>query len=229
MTTDKWVDTTIRVLICDDYAVTRRRVVVALEQRPDIEVVGEAAEPTSAESIGRETNPDLVLVGSELGQAGAAQTAARIRQGVPSARALVLGIPEDSLDGVEAVKAGAVGFIDRNTLVENVADAVRTVYGGSPILPAPIATAVIEAFDRLAAPEGAPAGGLRRPKLTDRERKVLELLAAEHSLDEAASLLDLLPGTAANLAANALLKLMRLHDAEVALEAASARAVPGRH
>ncbi len=219
---DKWVDTTIRVLICDDHAVTRRRVIVALEQRHDLEVVGEASEPRSAELIGRRTTPDLVLVGSELGQAGAAQTAARIRQGVPSARALVLGLPEDPRDGVEAIRAGALGFIDRNTLVENAAGAVQTVYSGCPILPAFIAEAVLDAFAELATPSGAPRGGLRAPKLTDRERQVLQQLAAERTGDEVAEELGLRPATVANLAANALLKLMRLHDAEQAVGAVDA-------
>lgn len=226
---DKWVDSTIRVLICDDHAVTRRRVIVALEQRPDLEVVGEAAEPISAELIGRETTPDLVLVGSELGQAGAAQTAARIREGVPSARALVLGLPDHPLDGVEAIRAGALGFIDRSTLTEHVAEAVQTVYLGCPILPPPIAGAVIDAFDQLATPEGAPRGGLRFPKLTDREREVLERFAAELTTDEIAEALELLPATVANLAANALLKLMRLHDAEVALDAAESAMAAVEH
>lgn len=123
-------DAPIRILIVDDHALVREGIRQALASGPGLEVVGEAA--TGAEGLqrARQLTPDIVVMDITMpGETGIA-AAARLRAEVPSARILMLSVHDHPEYVLESVKAGAHGYLRKDTLPEQLRRAVHTIHGG---------------------------------------------------------------------------------------------------
>lgn len=195
-----------RVLVCDDYPLFRRRVIIALEAATDIEVQAEAADSDRARSLAVDLVPDVVLIGMRLPQMGGVHTAADVHEAVPSAALVMVVTPEDEQTFVAAVGAGVTGFVLRDAAVDQAPAIVRAAVAGRCLLLPGVAAAVVSAYDEAAR---RPSRGRPRPALPDRERAVLDHLMAGRSSLEAAEAMGLAPATAANLVRTAVLRLSR--------------------
>ena len=218
---DKWHDDMIRVIVCDDAALLRRRIVVQLEAESDIDVMAETADGEHAINVSRELAPDVVIVGMRIGLGGP-RTAAGIREVVPSAHVVMLTTHEDELDSVRAVKAGATGFLGREH-AEDAPQLIRAVSAGIVALPPLVAQALLAEFDTLTVNAGAVDPRLPSPAITARERAVLEKLAVGKTYAVAAEALGIGDHAVRNLAANAIEKLYRFARTEAVMYAVGER------
>jgi two-component system NarL family response regulator len=168
--------TSLRVLIVDDHALFRRGLQMVLKQEPDIDVVGEAADGHEAVDKAQELMPDVVLMDVRMpGQSGIKATE-QIRERLPHAKILMLTISDDETDLYNAIKAGASGYLLKEISIEEVADAVRSVWQGQSRISPSMASKLLAEFAAMSK-RATERHQLPAPRLTDREMEVLRLVA----------------------------------------------------
>lgn len=187
---------TIRLLICDDQAIVCEGLRAILEGVRDIEVVGVATNGVDAIELTRTTQPDLVLMDLKMPRMNGIQATWAICEQFPAVRILVLTTYADDEWVIDAIRAGAAGYVLKDTPQEDLLKAIReTMQGWSPIDPqvAPkLLKHVADQADR-ALPDRKLISGL-----SEREREVLGLLASGLSNTEIAQRLFLSEGTVKN-------------------------------
>src|SRR5947209_17547499 len=120
----------VRVLIVDDHALFRRGLRHVLELEPDIVVAGEAEDGQQAIEAARELSPDVVLMDLRMPRRTGIEATEQIKEFLPKVAILILTISEEERDMVEAIKAGASGYLLKELSVDDLADAVRAVASG---------------------------------------------------------------------------------------------------
>ncbi len=199
---------TIRVLLADDQALIRSGFRVLIESDPDFEVVGEATNGKEAVELARSTRADVVVMDVRM----------PVMDGLEATRAICA---DDDLAGVkvlvvttfetddyllEALRAGASGFVGKGVETEELLGAIRTVAVGDALLSARATRSLITNF--LAQPAGRPvATPAELEVLTRREREVVSLVAQGLSNDEIAEQLFVSPLTAKTHVNRAMIKL----------------------
>lgn len=196
----------IRVLLVDDQVLVRAGFRALLAAERDIEVVGEAGDGAQAVRLAGQTRPDVVLMDIRLpgvdGLTATRQIAADPR--LSEVRIIVLTTFElDEYVG-EALRAGAAGFLVKNTQPAELIQGVRVVAAGDGLLSPSVTRRVIEQF---AARTAAPAAPRRLTELTEREREVVALVGTGLSNDEIAARLVVSPATAKTHVSRAMVKL----------------------
>jgi DNA-binding NarL/FixJ family response regulator len=198
------------VLVCDELPLFRRQLVLALEQAPEIEVLGEAPDADVAVMVAEQLAPDVAFLGMRLAPIGGVRAARRLRRLLPRiglAMAIDASDEQHEADLVRAVRAGVTAFLPREHPDEHAIDVARGLVVGRPVLDEAAANAVLADYASLAATPRAV--GPAPPSLEPRERALLEVLASGRSLAEASTTLALSATTGSNLVANALEKLRR--------------------
>jgi two-component system, NarL family, invasion response regulator UvrY len=179
------------IMLVDDHAVVREGYRAVLHKQPGLRVVAEAADGAAAYRLFKKTRPDLVIMDLTLPGIGGIETIRRIRQWDPAACILVFTMHQNAAFAVQAIRAGARGYVTKTSPPEALVQAVRDVFDGRIALSPDIDHAL--ALSRLA---GEPAAA---DLLTPREFEVLRLLLAEKTTDDIAGALHLSPKTVANL------------------------------
>ncbi|MEU9385000.1 response regulator transcription factor [Streptomyces sp. NPDC048279] len=202
---------TIRVLLADDQALLRSAFRVLVDSEPDMEVVGEASDGVEAVRLARETRADVVLMDIRMpGTDGLAAT--RLISEDPSlgrVRVVILTTFEVDDYVVQALRAGASGFLGKGSEPEELLSAIRVAAGGEALLSPTATKGLIARF--LAQGDAAdgrdPARAERLDALTSREREVLVQVAGGHSNDEIAERLEVSPLTVKTHVNRAMAKL----------------------
>ena len=198
----------IRVVLADDQALVRAGFKALLDAQDDIEVVGEAGDGDEAVRLARALNPDMVLMDIRMpGTDGLAATRAitgddRLAQ----VRIVILTTFELDEYVFEAIRAGASGFLVKDTEPVELLRAVRAVAAGDALLSPGVTRRLIAAFARNLKEPG-PVGTTELGLLTDREREVVSLVAEGLSNDQIAERLIVSPATAKTHVNRAMTKL----------------------
>jgi DNA-binding NarL/FixJ family response regulator len=167
--------TPLRVLLVDDDDLMRAGLRAVLSSDETVEVVGEAADGRAAVERTRVLRPDLVLMDVRMPELDGIAATREIVAAMPRARVLMLTTFSDDDYVVDALAAGASGFLLKRTRPERLLEALHVVAAGESLLSPAVTRAVV---DRVAATAPAdPAAGRRLRELTPRERDVLELIA----------------------------------------------------
>jgi NarL family two-component system response regulator LiaR len=175
--------TPIRVLIADDHAVVREGLRALIEAKPDMELVGEAEDGVEVVLLARSLKPDVILLDLVMPRMDGIEAIREIRQGNPDARILVLTSFTGDDKVFPAIKAGALGYLLKDSSPQALIQAIREVYQGESSLHPAIARKLIREINRPST--AAPAENL----LTEREVAVLKLIAGGLSNHEIAETL----------------------------------------
>lgn len=208
----------IRVLVADDHRLFRDGVRALLNSMTDMEVVGEAG--TGEEVVARAValRPDVILMDLQLPGLNGVEATRRILHLLPTIKVLVLTMFEDTDTVVAAMRAGARGYILKDTNEDALLRSVRAVANGESLF----GPAVGERLRRYLAEATPPAGQAAFPELTDREREVLSLLAQGLSNQEVAAHMGISLKTTRNHVSNILGRLQVADRTEAVARARAA-------
>jgi DNA-binding NarL/FixJ family response regulator len=197
----------IRVLLADDQALVRAGFRALLDSAPDIEVVAEAADGEEAVRLARAERPDVVLMDIRMPGVDGLAAAGRILADPALEATRVVILTTFDLDEYifEALRAGASGFLVKDTEPGDLLRAVRVVHGGEALLSPGITRRLIADYARR--PPSAPDPSVRLNGLTEREREVVALVGGGLSNEEIAAHLVLSPATAKTHVSRAMVKL----------------------
>ena len=213
----------IRILIADDHAVVRQGLRMFLARDPELEVVGEAEDGAAAVRLARELQPDVVLMDLLMPVMDGLAATGEIRRALPDTEVLALTSVLEHASVVSAVRAGAIGYLPKDTRAEELRRAIKAAAAGQVQL-SPAASALLMREVR------EPARPLVEA-LTERETDVLRLLAEGRANKEIAQALGVTEDTVKTHVRHILGKLGVQSRTQAALYAArtglAARVGPG--
>jgi DNA-binding NarL/FixJ family response regulator len=205
----------IRILVADDQALVRSGFRMILEERHDLDLVGEAADGEQAVALAHELDPDVILMDVRMPGVDGVEATRRLVEGRARARVLVLTTFDLDEYVYAAVRAGASGFLLKDVEPGELVDAIRVVAAGNSLFGPEATRRLVERF--AAAPE--PAASRSLEELTDREREILTLLASGLSNAELAERLYV-SETTVKTHVSAVLRKLRVRDRVQAVIAA---------
>jgi DNA-binding NarL/FixJ family response regulator len=178
-------------MLVDDHAVVREGYRSVLQKQPGLQVIAEASDGAEAYRLFKAAKPDLVIMDVTMPGIGGIEAIRRIRQWDRNARILVFTMHENAGFAVQAIRAGAKGYVTKSSPPDVLVQAARDVLAGRIAVSPDISHEL--ALGRLAGETVAA------DVLTAREFEVLQMLLAERTTDEIAEALHLSPKTVANL------------------------------
>ncbi|MBV9927444.1 MAG: response regulator transcription factor [Acidobacteria bacterium] len=193
-------DKKVRVLIAEDHGTMREGMRLLLGQEPDMEVVGLAAVGSEAVRLSRELKPDVVLMDISMSGMDGLEATRRLRESHPEVKVLALTRHADYGFMAEMLRAGAKGYVLKQSSSDDLIRAVRAVAAGRSYLDPAVTGKVVSAYTekRLAEP---------KEMVSEREEEVLRLIARGHSNKEIAARLSVSVKTVEAHKANVMRKL----------------------
>jgi len=162
-------DERIRVMVVDDHSIVREGLKYVLEQSGEFEVVGQAADGEEAVRVAAEVSPDVVVMDVMMPRKDGVEACREIMESAPDTRVFMLTVANEETAVLEAVAAGATGYLQKETDRERLLATVRDVFRGELRLPVEVVRGVFAAVRGAAEPgDAADAAGL-----TAREREIL--------------------------------------------------------
>jgi DNA-binding NarL/FixJ family response regulator len=212
------MEDTVRVLIADDHPLFREGMRGRLDRVADVAVVGEAASGDEAVELAHKLEPDVILMDIKMPGLNGIEATREIQQASPQIGVLVLTMFEDDDSVFAAMRAGAKGYLLKDSGGEGVVHAIRAVARGEAVFGPGVADRIMGFFaaPRAAAPQRA------FPELTEREEEVLSLVAQGKANREIARQLFVSLKTVRNHVSNILLKLQVADRAQAVIRARDA-------
>lgn len=183
----------VRVLVADDHPVVRHGIIANVKPQPDMIVVAEAGDGVEALALIKEALPDVVLLDLRMPRMDGLDVLAELKTSKLACKIIIMTTFDSEEDVQRAMKAGARGYLLKDSTQEEILDAIRRVSLGETYLPARIVQKVAE--------------GMRKPELSPREVEVLQWVAAGKSNKEIGAQLFIAEGTVKTHVKNLLEKL----------------------
>ena len=199
-----------RVLIADDHTMVRESLVGLLQAEPDMQVVAQAANGHDAIALALECEPDVVVTDLSMAGLGGLEVIRRLHESLPRTRVLVLTMHQEDEYVLQAVRAGASGYLVKDSAASELLAAVRALHAGHAHFGPQAARALADQLQRPGRMVDDPYG-----TLTAREREVLHLIAEGMTTKEVARRLSIGVKTAENHRGRVLAKLGLRNTAEV--------------
>ena len=196
----------IRVLLVDDQVLFREALHTLLSVQSDFEVVAEASNGEEALRLALEYHPDVVLMDLRMPVMDGASATRRLKNQLPDCRVIVLTTFDDDEYVFDGLRAGAVGYLLKDTSSEKLFEAINAAARGEYFLMPSITAKVLAEFARISSPT-LHSDGSSTADLSDRELEVLHLVAAGASNKEIAGHLVIAEGTVKNHLTNILSKV----------------------
>jgi DNA-binding NarL/FixJ family response regulator len=178
----------IRILLADDHTVVREGMRALLERQPDMAVVAEAADGRESVSLVEEQSPDVVLMDVAMPGMNGIEATRRIVAESPRTGVVILSMHQDESYVLRALKAGAKGYLLKDSPQADVVAAIRAVAQGRSFLSRKISRMLQEDYVQELESQGLEDS---YDLLTDREREILQLLAEGRANKEVANLLNI--------------------------------------
>ena len=209
----------VRVLIADDHPVFRDGLASLLAPLPQIEVVGTAADGLEAVALAARLEPDVAVMDIAMPGLDGIEATRRVVAAQPGTRVLVFTMGEDEATLLAAVRAGARGYLLKGAEQAEVVQAIASVHAGGVVFGAALADRVATL---LAAPAPATPAPPAFPGLSEREREILDRVAAGRSNGQIAAELYLSPKTVRNNVSMIMAKVGAADRADLIIRARSA-------
>jgi len=177
----------IRILLADDHTVVRDGLRALLEKQPDLAVVAEAADGRDSVRLAEEHAPDVVIMDIAMPNMNGIEATRRIAASCPKTAVVILSMHQDESYVLRSLKAGAKGYLLKDSLRSDVIDAIRSVAQGRSFLTRKVSRMLQEDYVRQLERRGLDDS---YDLLTDREREVLQLIAEGRTNKEAAGILN---------------------------------------
>lgn len=194
----------IRIIVADDHTIVREGLKQLLSAPDDLSVVGEARDGHQVMQLVRETEFDVLLLDMSMPGKSGIELIKQVRGEKPKLRILVLSMHEEQQYAVRAIKAGAAGYLTKESASEQLVSAIRKVASGGAFISAEVAEQL--ALGAMPQTEGPP-----HSSLSDREYQVFQLLAAGTGVTDIADKLNLSVKTVSTHKAR-LMQKMGLHN-----------------
>ena len=182
----------LRILLADDHTVVRQGLRKILEARPQWEVVAEAADGREAVKQAEEVKPDVAIMDVAMPLLNGIEDVRQIARKVPSTRVLVLSMHNDEAYVTQMLRAGAAGYLLKDSADVDLLQAVDAVAAGKSFFSPAIARVIADDYVRQLADRGVSD---RYELLSEREREIFQLIAEGKTNKEIAALLFLSPST----------------------------------
>jgi DNA-binding NarL/FixJ family response regulator len=183
-----------KILLCDDQAVIRDGLEMLLQLEKDMQVVGTAADGAEAIELAAQKQPDLILMDLKMPGTSGIEATRQIHARFPHIKILILTTYDDDEWLFDAIRAGAAGYLLKDTPRQKIIEAIRGTMDGKAFLDPAVAGKLI---NQVASNQKQPASTLT-DKLTDRELDVLRLIAKGFTNSDIAGQLHLSEGTVRN-------------------------------
>jgi DNA-binding NarL/FixJ family response regulator len=197
--------TAVRVLAADDQRVVREGLAMLLGLLPDVEVVGTAADGEEVLALAAELRPDVILMDLRMPRMDGVEATRRLRERDPAVKVVVLTTYADDRSVLDALRAGALGYLTKDAGAAEIQQALHRVAGGQAVLDPAVQLHLVEAIA-----DGVPSVPATAPLpdgLTPREAEVLTLIAAGLSNAEIADRLVVAEQTIKTHVSRILMKL----------------------
>jgi DNA-binding NarL/FixJ family response regulator len=186
----------LRVLIADDQRVVREGLEMVLGLLPDVEVVGSVSDGQEAVTLAAELRPDIVLMDLRMPRCDGVEATRLLREQLPSVKVVVLTTYADDRSVIEALQAGARGYLTKHAGGAEIRQALRQVADDQAVIDPAVQQHLVNAIATAPAARSRPAQAAELPAgMTPREAEVLSLIAAGMSNTEIAERLVVSEGT----------------------------------
>lgn len=215
-------------MVVDDHVLYRRGLEAVLSHEDDITVVGEAGDGVEAVDRLDTARPDVVLLDLRMPKSDGVTACAAIRAAAPNVRVIMLAATEDGDDLLASLRAGAHGYLTKESPGETVVAGIRAVAQGEALVHPLLVATLLEEFHTVSRREPSPiSSDGAGARLTDREVQVVELISQGRSNRDIAAELFISENTVKNHVRSILDKLSLRSRTEVAMYAVRERLVPG--
>lgn len=206
----------IKVLIADDHQVVREGLSAILRTKEEIEVVGEVKDGAEAVEQARRLKPDVILMDISMPGMNGVEATRQIKREQPEVGVVVLTMYDEEEHIYDLVKAGATGYLLKDSDSSQIVKAIKTVARGESLIHPSVASKILHEFSSLAQGKGQPVKK-KTQELSEREVEVLKLVAEGKTNKEIANVLNLSEKTIKNHVRNIFHKLQVYNRTQAAM------------